>query len=129
MICGIGIDLVEIYRIEKILKKWGEKFTGRVYSESEIEYCQKRAHPAVHYAARFAAKEAYLKSIGIGLAGGVRLKDIEVIRNQQGKPDLNLHNKAKTILNRYGTPAVHLSITHTKNYATAVVVLEKQSER
>ena len=129
MICGIGIDLVEIRRIENILKKWGEKFTGRVYSESEIEYCQKHAHPAIHYAARFAAKEAFLKSIGIGLAGGARLKDIEVIRNQQGKPGLNLHNKAKTISNRYGTLTVHLSITHTKNYATAVVVLEKQSER
>ena len=126
MICGIGIDLVEIHRIEEILKRWGEKFTGRIYSEGEIEYCRKRAHPAIHYAARFAAKEAFLKSVGVGLAGGIRLKDIEVLSNQQGKPDLNLHNKAKTILNRHGIPAVHLSITHTSKYAAAVVVLEKR---
>lgn len=128
MICGIGIDLVEIDRIEKILKRWGEKFTERVYSESEIEYCQKRAHPATHYAARFAAKEAFLKSIGVGLAGEINLKDIEVLTDQQGKPYLNVRTKIKPVLSRYGVKtAVHLSITHTGTHATAVVVLEKLS--
>ncbi|MEA1936058.1 MAG: holo-ACP synthase [Thermodesulfobacteriota bacterium] len=127
MICGIGIDLVEIHRIEEILKRWGKKFTSKIYSEGEIEYCRNRSHPAIHYAARFAAKEAFLKSVGVGLAGGIRLKDIEVLSNQQGKPDLKLHNKAKTILNRHGDiPAVHLSITHTSKYSAAVVVLEKR---
>ncbi|MDO9529190.1 MAG: holo-ACP synthase [Syntrophales bacterium] len=127
MICGIGIDLVEIDRIEKILKRWGERFTDRVYTEDELEYCQKRAHPATHFAARFAAKEAFLKSIGVGLAGEITLKDIEVLTNQQGKPYLNFSDRIKPILNRCGgTPAVHLSITHTSKYATAVVVLENR---
>ena len=125
MICGIGIDLVEIYRIEKILKKWGKRFTERVYSESEIEYCRERARPAIHYAARFAAKEAFLKSIGVGLAGGLGLKNIEVLNNQRGDPYLNLHNRAKTILDNHGILSIHLSISHTDKYATAVVVVEK----
>lgn len=129
MICGTGIDLVEIDRIEKILKRSGERFTGRVYSEDEIEYCQKRARPATHFAARFAAKEAFLKSIGVGFAGKIALKDIEVLTDQQGKPYFNINDSMKTILNRWGdTPVVHLSITHTGKNAAAVVVLEKLNE-
>ncbi len=129
MICGTGIDLVEIDRIEKILRRSGEKFTGRVYSEDEIEYCQKRARPATHFAARFAAKEAFLKSIGVGFAGKIALKDIEVLTDQQGKPYFNINDSMKTILNRWGgTPVVHLSITHTGKNAAAVVVLEKLNE-
>ena len=128
MICGVGIDLVEVQRIENILKRWGEKFTGRVFTESEIEYCRKRARPAIHYAARFAAKEAFLKSIGVGLAGGLRMKDIEALNDQHGKPVLNLHNKAKVTLNKNGilSTTVHLSISHTDRYATAVVILERR---
>ncbi len=127
MICGVGIDLVEVQRIENILKRWGEKFTGRVFTESEIEYCRKHAHPAIHYAARFAAKEAFLKSIGVGLAGGLRMKDIEALNDQHGKPGLNLHNKAKVTLNKNGiSTTVHLSISHTARYATAVVILERR---
>jgi holo-[acyl-carrier protein] synthase len=124
MICGTGIDLVEVQRIEKILKRWGERFTGRVYSESEIEYCRKRSNPAIHYAARFAAKEAFLKSIGV--RDGVRLKDIEVLNNQGGKPDLKLHNKAKVTLKDNDIHSVHLSISHTDRYATVVVILERK---
>lgn len=126
VIHGTGIDLVEIPRIEKILKRWDEKFTDRVYSKSEIEYCRKHAHPAIHYAARFAAKEAFLKGMGTGLTGGLRLKDIEVVSDQQGKPVLNLHNHAKAALNHHGIEAVHLSISHTNTYAVAVVVLERK---
>lgn len=128
MICGVGIDLVEVQRIENILKRWGKGFTGRVFTESEIEYCRKRARPAIHYAARFAAKEAFLKSIGVGLAGGLRMKDIEALNDQHGKPVLNLHNKAKVTLNKNGilSTTVHLSISHTDRYATAVVILERR---
>jgi len=125
MICGVGIDMVEVQRIENILKRWGDKFTGRVFTESEIEYCRKRARPAIHYAARFAAKEAFLKSIGVGLAGGLEIKDIEALNDQHGKPVLNLHNKAKVTLNKNGAATVHLSISHTARYATAVVILER----
>jgi phosphopantethiene--protein transferase domain len=99
-----------------------------VFTESEIEYCRKRARPAIHYAARFAAKEAFLKSIGVGLTGGLRMKDIEAQNDQHGKPVLNLHNKAKVTLNKNGilSTTVHLSISHTARYATAVVILERR---
>lgn len=125
MIYGIGTDLVDVIRIKKILEKWGDRFIGKVYSRVEIDYCQKKAFPAIHFAARFAAKESFLKSLGIGLGMGVGLKSIELINNEQGSPLLKLHNRAEEMLREAGVTAVHVSLTHTSNYASAVVVLEK----
>jgi len=89
MIQGIGIDLVENERIEKIISKWGHKFLQRVFSEGEINYCGRHIQSSLHYGARFAAKEAFLKALGIGLGRGVQLREIEVVHNDQGKPDLS----------------------------------------
>lgn len=127
MICGVGVDLVEVQRIENILERWGERFTERVFTKREIAYCRERARPAVHYAARFAAKEAFLKSISLsGLAGGLRLRDIETLNDQHGKPFLNLRNKAKAALNNNDiSTTAHLSVSHTVKYATAIVILER----
>jgi holo-[acyl-carrier protein] synthase len=107
----------------------GRSFTGRFFSQHEIDYCQKRAVPAIHYAARFAAKESFLKSLGIGLGMGVNLKDIEVMNDQQGKPDLILHDEAQRLLSERGIQKVHLSLTHTSDAAVAVVILESQRDR
>jgi holo-[acyl-carrier protein] synthase len=128
MIESVGIDLVEIKRIEKILKKWGEKFTGRVFSEGEIIYCGKKAYPSIHYAARFAVKEAFLKCLGVGIGGGIALKDIEVHNNEDGRPELHLHRNAKHILKDRGITGTYLSISHTDHYATAIVVFERGFE-
>ena len=125
MIYGIGTDLVEVSRIERILQRWGEHFVMKVYSHDEIDYCKRRASPAQHFAARFAAKESFLKSLGIGLGMGVSLKDIELINNQDGKPMLRIHRKAESILCEEGIKAVHVSVTHTNKYAHTVVILEK----
>jgi len=125
MIYGIGTDLVEINRIEKIIKRWGDRFTGKVFSQNEINYCENKAYPAIHYAARFAAKESFLKSLGIGLGMGVSLKDIEVINNPQGSPQLHMNEKIQGILDERGITAIHISMTHTREHAQAVVVLEK----
>jgi holo-[acyl-carrier protein] synthase len=125
MIYGIGTDLVEVNRIEKIIKRWGERFTEKVYSQNEINYCQHKAYPAIHYAARFAAKESFLKSLGIGLGMGVSLKDIEVINNHQGSPQLHMNEKIQGVLDERGITAVHISMTHTREHAQAVVVLEQ----
>ncbi len=125
MIYGIGTDLVEVNRIERILKRWGERFTARVYSHNEINYCENRACPAMHYAARFAAKESFLKSLGIGLGMGVKLKDIEVINNPQGSPQFRIHERVKSILDKVGVSSIHVSMTHTRDHAQAIVVLEK----
>jgi holo-[acyl-carrier protein] synthase len=125
MIFGIGTDLVDIYRVEKIIKKWGDKFLTKVYSQNEIEYCQKKAFPSMHYAARFAAKESFLKSLGIGLGMGVKLQDIEVINNPQGSPVLTVNEIIRARLDKLGINAIHISITHTREHAQAIVILEK----
>jgi len=125
MIFGAGIDLVEIGRIETILKKWEEKFLCRIYSAEEIRYCNERARPAVHFAARFAVKEAFLKAIGVGMGGGVRFRDIETTHNERGKPILKLAGGASSFLEARGIRSVHLTISHTNAHATAVVILER----
>jgi len=125
VIYGIGIDSVEIGRVEKILERWGERFTTKVYSPFEIDYCKNRVFPAMHYAARFAAKESFLKAASIGLWMGIRLKDIEVLNNREGRPEIKLHAKAKEILRDNGISAVHLSLSHTAMLAVAIVILEQ----
>jgi holo-[acyl-carrier protein] synthase len=126
MICGIGIDLVENDRLEKIIEKWGSKFLNRVFSAGEIQYCGKHAQSSIHYGARFAAKESFLKALGIGLGGGVKLSDIEVVNDKDGKPALKLYGNAKDQIKKRKITKIHLSLTHTKKYATTIVILEKQ---
>jgi holo-[acyl-carrier protein] synthase len=125
MIHGIGTDFVEVSRIDKILQKWGDRFIGKVYTNDEIDYCKNKAFPAMHYAARFAAKESFLKSLGIGLGMGVRLKEIEVINNPQGSPILKIHERIKENLDKLGITVMHISMTHTREHAHAIVILEK----
>ena len=125
MIYGIGIDLVENSRIEKIIQKWGDKFLLRVFSAREIAYCSRHKQSFIHYGARFAVKESFLKAIGIGLGRGAKLSEIEVINEESGKPELILHGGALEYLTKAGIDKIHLSITHTKNYASAIVLLEK----
>ena len=126
MICGIGIDLVENGRLEKIIEKWGIKFLNRVFSAGEIQYCGKHIQSSIHYGARFAAKESFLKALGIGLGRGVKLSDIEVVHDKNGKPVLALCGEAKVQIEKRKITKIHLSLTHTKKYATAIVLLEKK---
>ncbi|MCX5843938.1 MAG: holo-ACP synthase [Deltaproteobacteria bacterium] len=126
MIYGIGTDLVEVNRIEKIIQRWGERFTEKVYSRNEIDYCTRKACPAIHYAARFAAKESFLKSLGIGLGMGISLKDIEVINDAKGNPQLKMNERIREVLDTHGITSVHISMTHTREHAHAAVILEQQ---
>ena len=125
MIAGIGTDLVDIERIRKSLERFGDRFTGRVFTAYECAYCGKKAFPAIHYAARFAAKESFLKALGIGLGMGVNLADIEVRNNAEGRPALTLYGRGRGMLEERGVTAVHLTLTHTRTQAAATVVLEK----
>jgi len=125
MIEGIGIDLVENDRIEKIINKWGDKFLHRVFSDIEIKYCVRHAQASLHFGARFAAKEAFLKALGIGLGMGVKLREIEVVHDHNGKPDLVLQGEACVQMKKREIKKIHLSLTHTNKYATAIVLLEK----
>lgn len=118
---GVGIDLVEVPRIRELLARHGQRFKERTFTAGEIAYCDSCADPAMHYAARFAAKEAVAKALGTGLwAEGVVWTDIEVVRGEHGRPSIVLHNAAQQHAND-GTCLI--SLTHTKDLAMAQVIL------
>lgn len=123
MITGTGIDLVEVARIRDLLTRHAERFKQRTFTAGEIAYCDACADPAMHYAARFAAKEAAAKALGTGLwsEAGVKWTDIEVTRAESGKPSLLLHQNAAQLA--VGL-RFHLSLSHTKEHAIAQVILE-----
>jgi holo-[acyl-carrier protein] synthase len=125
MISGTGVDLVEIDRIDKIITRWGDRFVQKVFADEEIRYCRKHALPAMHFAARFAAKEACLKALGIGLGMGIGLKEIWVSRSDRGAPALIFTDKARIYMEKQSIKGTHLSLTHTRCHAMAMVVLEK----
>ena len=124
MIIGIGIDLVENARIRGSLERFGDRFLSRIYTEGEREYCKKCANPEIHFAARFAAKEAAFKALGTGWAAGVKWKDVEVKRLPSGKPELHLHGEALVIATSLGATRFHVSLTHDQSISSAVVILE-----
>jgi len=124
MISGIGIDIINIERIERLIQKWGNVFLNRVYTEREILWCQKKRNPYECFALRFAAKEAFLKAIGLGLRKGIQWTDIEVETDPMGKPFFNLHRKAKEILVERQKSHILLTLSHDRPYAVANVILE-----
>ena len=119
-IYSIGIDMVEIDRIERLINRYGDHFITRVFTEAEIRYCSRRVNKG-SYAARFATKEAVFKATGLGLGKGMRWKDVEVVNDEKGKPSVRLYGKTSEILARHH---IHLSISHTQNSAIAMVVVE-----
>jgi len=124
MITGIGIDVVQNDRVRRSIERFGDRFLHRIYTEGEIEYCKKTAHPEIHYAARFAAKEAALKALGTGFAGRIKWTDVEVVRPSSGKPELLLHAEALALAAAAGAKRYFVSITHDQLVSCAVVVLE-----
>jgi len=124
MIIGTGIDIVEIARFRKILTGSGERFLTRVFTSEEQRFCLKRKDPAPHFAVRFAAKEAVFKALETGWAKGVTWLDVEILRQEQGAPFVLLHGAAKAYAASRGVGRVHLSLTHTDNWAAATAILE-----
>lgn len=124
MIYGIGIDLVEISRVENSLERWGDRFINRIFTKNEIEYCHRNVRAASRFALRFAAKEAFSKALGLGFRNGLSLRHIEVMRDPNGRPHLKLHLKAKELCERNGIKNNFLSLSDDGLYAVAVVVLE-----
>lgn len=122
-VIGIGLDLVEVSRIRDLLERHGDRFKDRTFTTGEIAYCDKCADPAMHYAARFAAKEAGAKALGTGFADGVTWHDIEVTRAENGAPALVFHGGAATLAKSRGVTTALVSLTHTKDTAAAQVVL------
>ena len=125
MIVGLGMDLVDIARIERLLAEQGERAVKRLFTEAEAEYARKRAHPARHFAARFAAKEAAYKALaGTHEARAVSWLDIEVATEWDGRPTLVLHGRAAARAEELGVVRALLTLTHSDAVAGAVVVLE-----
>ncbi|MBL9133091.1 MAG: holo-ACP synthase [Verrucomicrobiaceae bacterium] len=127
MITGTGIDLVEVARIRDMLAAHGERFKARAFTAGEIAYCDTHSDAAIHYAARFAAKEAAAKALGTGLwsEAGINWTDIEVVRAPDGRPSLVFHQNAAKLT--AGLRA-HVSLTHTKDHAMAQVILESRGK-
>ena len=124
MIVGVGIDVIQNERIRESIQKFGPRFLNRIYTEIETGYCNSCADPGIHFAARFAAKEAAFKALGTGWAAGVKWKDIEVQRLTSGKPELHLYGEALVRATGMGATRFHVSLTHDQLVSCAVVILE-----
>ncbi|MCX6165347.1 MAG: holo-ACP synthase [Ignavibacteriae bacterium] len=120
MIKGIGIDIIDIKRIKRIIEQFGDRFFEKILTEKEIAYCKSFSKPDLHFAGRFAAKEAYSKSIGTGISKDFGWRDIEILNDEKGKPYIQ-HNKE----NDYSKLVFNVSISHTDEYACAVVTCEE----
>ena len=125
MIVSIGIDIIEVYRIRETISRT-PRFLERVFTVSEREYCEaKGAAAAQSYAARFAAKEAFLKALKTGWRGKITWHDIEVLSGEMGVPTLEINGEAQTIMGNLGANRIHLSLSHTTEHAVAQVILER----
>ena len=124
MIVGSGIDIAEVPRIAESIKRFGDRFIRRVFTEGEIRYCDPKANRIERYAARFAAKEAAMKAIGTGWNLGVTWRDVEVCRAPGGRPTIQFHGKAAEFAAKLGAKHVALSLSHTEEFAIAQVILE-----
>ena len=129
MIIGIGIDIVDLDRIQRMIDRHGLKFLNRTFTEAEIAYCQGRKKPAQHFAGRFAAKEAVFKAFGTGWREGMGWKEIEVQVDPLGRPRLRLAGKAASKARDLGVSELLISISHCDCHAIAqVVAVGRQDE-
>jgi holo-[acyl-carrier protein] synthase len=124
LIFGVGTDIIEVRRVEEKLLRTGGLKT-KLFTPKEIAYCDSKYRPALHYAARFAAKEAFLKAMGTGWSGGHKFSEIEVVNNALGKPELFVHGKVGEFCASHGITGMQVSLSHIQELAKAVVVLEK----
>lgn len=125
MIFGAGTDIIEVQRVEDKLVRT-ESLKKKLFTPAEIAYCESKHRPALHFAARFAAKEAFLKAMGTGWSGGHKFSEIEIVNNAAGKPELFVHGKVKEFCEAHGIGAMEVSLTHIRDVASAVVVLERE---
>ena len=122
---GLGGDIVDIARMRRILERT-PSFARKVYSDEERAYCLDKATPEVHFATRFAAKEAVVKALGTGFSGGIGVRDIEVRRTSKGRPYVVLSGRAKEVARELGVRElpISLSYTHTEAVACAMAITE-----
>jgi len=124
VIVGLGLDIAEIDRIEAAITRYGAPFIERLFTPSEVSYCESHRNRYERYAGRFAAKEAAMKALGTGWRHGIRWRDIEVTREPSGKPTLRLEGVARQFADRLGVKNITVTITHSGNLALAQVIFE-----
>jgi holo-[acyl-carrier protein] synthase len=122
MIQGIGVDIIEIDRIREVIDRYGDSFLSRIFTETEIKYCRSKKISSQHFAARFAAKEAFSKALSTGWRGEFSWKDIEVSNNELGQPSITLYGK---LADKIEKDRVLISLSHSDNSVVAFVVIEK----
>ncbi len=124
MIFGVGVDIIEVARVEdKLTRTPGLK--EKIYTPVEIAYCESKKFPFQHYAARFAAKEAFMKALGTGWARGVKFSEIEVRNLETGQPVVEVYGRARELCQTEGITRFYVSLSHLQTKAVATVVLEK----
>ena len=124
MVLGTGTDLIEIARIGQSIARYGDRFLARIFTPREIAYCQRKKNAAESFAARFAAKEATAKALGTGISHGVTWLEMEVVREPSGRPLLQLTGRAAARARALGVTRISLSLTHSRDTALAVVIME-----
>lgn len=122
MILGIGTDIIEIQRIAKSIEN--NNFKERVFSKTEIAYCEAKINKAESFAVRFAAKESFFKALGSGLRDGMALREVEVVNDELGKPVVSVFGKTAETVKEKKIRNIHVSLSHTKEMAIAMIVLE-----
>lgn len=121
-IIGTGIDIVETGRVNDSVEKFGDRFLNRCFLPGEIAYCRQMKFPALHFAARFAAKEAISKAFGTGIGAELGWRDMEICRRDSGEPFVKLYGKGIELAAKRGVTEVLVSLSHSKDYAAAQAV-------
>lgn len=124
MIIGVGIDIVEVPRVQRLYEKFGLRFLTKIFRQTETDYCLSCAAPPNAIAGRFAAKEAVAKAFATGIGTVLGWHDIEIGRAESGAPIVLLHGKGRALAEVRGVKKVHISLSHARGYAAAVAILE-----
>ncbi len=125
MVLGSGVDIIEVDRVKKAINKWGDSFLNKVFTKKEVVYSKRRRFAYQHLAARFATKEAVLKAFGGGWSRNLPWKDVEIVNDRKGKPEIILYGAARTTYDKKRIKKIVVSMSHTKRYAVANAILIK----
>jgi holo-[acyl-carrier protein] synthase len=120
VVVATGVDIIEVRRIRAAMERWGDRFLRRVFTPGEINHCRRKSKPELSFAARYAAKEAVLKALGIGLRGGLSWKDVEIINNERGAP---MVKPGQPMMELLGEKRLLISLSHLREMAAAVALL------
>ncbi len=127
-VIGIGTDITECLRIARMIERHGDLFINRVYTADEIHYCRNHKQSTEHFTGRWAAKEAILKALGTGWRRGISWRDVEILNEPGGKPIVNVHGGAKSVVEQLGITRMLITISHCRTHATAFAIATGNDE-